>query len=66
VKQEFAVFQQQDIATGGEKIRQVTIVEPMNSVGVPPETREDGVLPTMLLSRVFVSYQNQFAILDPR
>lgn len=66
VEQDFAVLQPQDLAIGSEKIRQVTFVQPANSVGVSSQTREDGVLPTILFARVFVSYRSQFAILEPR
>ncbi len=66
VEQDFAVLQPQDLAMGNERIRQVRFVQPMNSVGLPPQPREDGVLPTALFQRVFVSYRSQFAILEPR
>jgi len=66
VEQDFAILQPQDIALGGEKIRQVTFVQPMNSVGTLREPREDGLLPTALFQRAFVSYRGGFAILEPR
>jgi hypothetical protein len=65
-EQDFAILQPQDFAIGGEKIRQVTFVEPMNSVGTPAQAREDGLLPTALFQRVFVSYRGEFAVLEPR
>jgi len=65
-EQNFAVLPPQDLAIGREKIQQLRFVQPMNSVGLPPQPREDGVLPTALFQRVFVSYRSQFAILDPR
>jgi hypothetical protein len=66
VEQRFAVLPPQDLAIGREKIQQVSFVQPMNSVGLAPQPREDGVLPTVLFHRVFVSYRSQFAILEPR
>jgi len=65
-EQDFAVLPPQDLAIGKAKIQQVSFVQPMNSVGLPPQPREDGVLPTVLFQRVFVSFRGQFAILEPR
>jgi predicted aspartyl protease len=66
VEQDFAVLQPKDVSVGGGKIRQVIFVQPMNSIGVMGQPREDGLLPTQLFRTVLVSYRNQFAILDPR
>jgi len=66
VEQNFAVLQPKDLSVGSDKVRQVIFVEPLNSIGAVQQSREDGVLPTQLFQRVFVSYRNQFAILDPR
>lgn len=66
VEQDFAVLQPQDLAIGSERVRQIRFVQPMNSVGLSPQPREDGVLPTALFLRVFVSYRGGFAILEPR
>jgi hypothetical protein len=66
VEQDFAVLPPQDLAVGTERLRQVIFVKPLNTVGAVREPREDGLLPTQLFQRVFVSYRNQFAILEPR
>jgi hypothetical protein len=66
VEQDFAVLSPTDVSIGRETIRQVTFVHAMNSIGTEHQAREDGVLPTQMFRRVFVSYKNQFAILDPR
>ena len=66
VEQEFAVLQPRDVSVAGSKVRQVLFVEPLNSIGAVQQSREDGLLPTQLFQRVFVSYRNQFAILDPK
>ena len=65
-EQDFAVLPPKDVSFGRETIRQVTFVQPMNSIGAVHQAREDGVLPTIMFRRVFVSYTNQFAILEPR
>jgi hypothetical protein len=66
VEQDFAVLAPQDVAVGRETLRQVTFVQNINSVGAVQQAREDGILPTVMFRRVFVSYSNQFAILEPR
>jgi Aspartyl protease len=65
-EQDFAVMPPRDLSVGGETIRQVIFVQTMNSIGGVQQTREDGVLPTQMFRRVFVSYMNHFAILDLR
>jgi predicted aspartyl protease len=65
-EQAFAVLQPKDVSVGGDRVRRVIFVEPLSSIGKVRESREDGLLPTQLFQRVFVSYSNQFAILDPR
>jgi|SRR5579859_1027510 len=66
VEQDFAVLPPRNVSLGRETIKQVIFVQTMNSIGAVPQAREDGVLPTQMFRSVFVSYTNQFAILDPR
>jgi hypothetical protein len=66
VEQDFAVLPPMDVSVGREMIRQVTFMQTMNSIGAVQQAREDGVLPTVIFRRLFVSYANQFAILDSR
>lgn len=66
VEQDFAVLPPRDVSVGRETIRQVTFMQTMNSIGAVQRAREDGVLPTVIFRRLFVSYANQFAILDSR
>jgi hypothetical protein len=66
VEQDFAVLEPQDLALGTDTIRQVIFVQPITSIGDTREPREDGLLPAQLFQRVFVSYRNQSAILDPK
>ena len=65
-EQDFAVLPPKDVSVGHDTIRHVTFVQPMNSVGAVHQAREDGVLSTHMFRWVFVSYANQFAIVDPR
>jgi hypothetical protein len=66
VEQQFAVLPPRDVSFGGDNVLQMTFMQPMNSIGAVSPTREDGLMPTQVFQRVFVSYKNQFAILDPR
>ena len=66
VEQEFAVLPPKDVSVGRETIRQVVFVQAINFIGAVHRAREDGVLPTIIFRRMFVSYSNRFAILDPR
>ena len=65
-EQQFAVLPPQSVAASGHTLGQIVFVQPMNSVGATSQPREDGVLPTAIFQRVFVSYRNQFVILEPR
>jgi hypothetical protein len=65
VEQAFAVLPAQDLLVGPESIRQISFVMPMNAVGNGPAPREDGVLPTLMFQRVFISCEHRYAILDP-
>lgn len=66
VEQDFAMLRPKDISINGQWVHQVSFVEPRNSIGAAQQSREDGLLPTHLFQRVFVSYRNRFAILDPK
>ena len=65
VVQAFAVLPAQDILVGAFPVRRVPFVTPMNEVGKGPSPREDGVLPTAAFERVFISYSENYATLDP-
>jgi hypothetical protein len=65
VEQAFAVLPAQDILVGACPVRQVSFVIPMNEVGTDPIPREDGLLPTAAFKRVFISYSENYAALDP-
>jgi Aspartyl protease len=65
VEQAFAVLPAQDFLVGGCPVRQVSFVIPVNEVGTGPIPREDGLLPTAAFKRVFISYSENYAVLDP-
>jgi hypothetical protein len=64
VEQVFAVLPAQDLQVGPQSIRQVSFVLPMNSIGNGPAPREDGLLPTLVFRRVFISYADRYAVLE--
>jgi hypothetical protein len=66
IEEDFAILPPTHVSVGRETIRHVIFVQTMNSIGAVYQAREDGVLPTIMFRRLFVSYINQFAIIDPR
>jgi hypothetical protein len=46
-------------------VRQMSFVIPMNGIGGGPSPREDGLLPSAAFKRVFISYSENYAALDP-
>jgi predicted aspartyl protease len=66
IEQSFAVLPPRQVAIAGHILGQIAFLQPINSVGTPSQLREDGTLPTAIFKRVFVSYNSQFAILEPR
>ena len=65
VEQAFAVLPAQDFLVGACPVRQVSFAIPINGVGSGPSPREDGLLPTAAFKRVFISYSENYAALDP-
>lgn len=65
VAQSFAVLPAQDILVGACPVRQVSFLIPMNEIGSGPSPHEDGLLPTAAFARVFISYSENYAALDP-
>jgi hypothetical protein len=65
VEQVFALLPPQNIEIGKGSVRQVSFVMPLNPIGGGPVPREDGLLPTMVFQRVFVSPVGRYATLDP-
>lgn len=61
----FAVMPPQDMKLGSRIIRKVPFVTPVSAEHNFPDREEDGILPTVLFRRVYVSHSDQFVILDP-
>ena len=64
-EQVFAVLPEQELQVGTKRVRQLSVVVPMNPVGVGPAPREDGLLPTMAFQRVFISHSGNYVSLEP-
>ncbi len=66
VKRESSALLPQDVRIGSLDLQQISFVVP-SSVGMSSRTRQvNGLLPTALFWRVFVSYADHFVVLDPR
>ena len=66
VEHDFAVLPPRNVSIGRDTFRQVTFVQTMNSIGAVQQPRDDGLLPTQIFQRVFISYTDEFVILEPR
>ncbi len=62
----FTLLPPQDVNLGHHSLWQVVFATPLIQRRVPAVRMEDGVLPTALFRRVFVSYRDRMAVLDPR
>lgn len=65
----YAVLPPQDIKIGFHSLQQISFVAPVTArVGGQdiPDAEIDGVLPTALFARAFISCSDQFVVLDPR
>ena len=62
----FAVLPPQRMRIGARTWDNVPFVTPVSVRGNIPEREEDGVLPTVLFQRVFISYSEHYVVFDPR
>jgi hypothetical protein len=60
----FAVLTSQDVQVGPHSLRQIQFVMPMNAGKNSPKPDVDGLLPTMLFQRVYVSYADHYVLLE--
>lgn len=66
VQQAFALLPPQDMRMGSQTFRNVLFVTPVSSAQNIPDREEDGLLPTMLFQRVYISFADHYVIVDPR
>jgi hypothetical protein len=62
----FAVVPPQNMQIGNHILTHISFVTPVIVAKNLPKQREDGLLPTMLFQRVFISGTDHFVIFDPK
>ena len=62
----YVVLPPQDIQVGLYSLQQISFVAPVAGDQDIPDAGIDGVLPTALFRRAFISYADRFAVLEPR
>jgi hypothetical protein len=62
----FAVLPPQDMRIGTRTLSQVSFVTPVSVERNVPPMEVDGLLPTLLFQRVFISASDHYVIFDPR
>jgi hypothetical protein len=65
VKREFSILTPQSMEIGSLNIEQVSFAAPVESKENAVMSTEDGLLPTVLFRRLFISYAGRFVVLDP-
>jgi hypothetical protein len=65
VSHAYAVLPPQDIQVGLHSLRQISFVTPVVGGKDIPDAEIDGVLPTALFKKAFISYADRFAVLEP-
>jgi hypothetical protein len=66
VSHAYFVLPPQDIQVGLHKLQQISFVAPVVANTNIPYSEVDGVLPTALFRRAFISHSDHFAVLEPR
>ena len=62
----FAVLPPQDMRIGNRTLSGILFVTPVSVAKNLPRPDEDGLLPTVLFQRVYISYADHYAVFDPR
>ncbi len=65
VDQLFVLLAPQDIEIGTRSIPHVSFVAPVGSGNDVPEIDADGLLPTALFHRIYISYAERYVVFDP-
>jgi hypothetical protein len=65
-QQAFAVLPPQDMRIGSRTLDRISFVTPVSSENNVPSRKENGVLPTVLFQRVFISSSDHYVIFDFR
>jgi hypothetical protein len=62
----FAVLPPQDMRIGNHILRNISFVTPVSVAKNVPQRDEDGLLPTVLFQRVFISGRDHFVVFNPK
>ncbi|HZW79999.1 MAG TPA: hypothetical protein VFF50_05990, partial [Candidatus Deferrimicrobiaceae bacterium] len=65
-QQAFALLPPQDMQIGVRTIGKVPFVTPVTTAQNIPNREEDGLLPTILFQRIYISYSDHYVVLDPK
>jgi hypothetical protein len=65
IEREFAVLPPQDVQVGRHVLHQVPFVAPMKADKDLPKVTFDGLLPTLLFQRAYISFADHYVVLDP-
>jgi hypothetical protein len=65
-QQAFAVLPPQDMRIGSRTLNRISFVTPVSPGKDVPSRQEDGLLPTLLFQRVFISASDHYVVFDSR
>jgi hypothetical protein len=65
IERAFAVLPPQDVQIGTHVLYRIPFVTPINPGKDAPKVDFDGLLPTLLFRRVYISYADHYAVLEP-
>ncbi len=61
----FAVLPAKDLRIEGNRVQEVSFIIPTTTAADVPQVAFDGLLPTSLFKRIFISYSGRYAVIDP-
>jgi gag-polyprotein putative aspartyl protease len=65
-EQSFAMLPPQDMRIGKRSLNQISFVTPLKKGSNPSRLEEDGLLPTAIFNRIYLSYGEQYVIVAPQ
>jgi Aspartyl protease len=65
VAQRFAVLTAPDIQVGTHSFHRIPFVTPIDTGRDVPKLQEDGLLPTVLFQRIYISHSKAYAVIEP-
>ena len=65
VERGFAMLPANGLTIEGDREREISFISPMAQAGDVPKVAFDGLLPTSLFKRIYISYSGHYAMIDP-